>query len=220
MTQSIEKFRPIRQRQPVVDLLAMLFENAGIHVTDTGEEFSCHHHGTHIDFSEHLDTTNIDYVIEVDTEQVDHLVEVVSVNEVDETRRYMILSALFGPATKGSVNPFHCMNRVTRSGTLLSNRFLRRLLRMADLIHVCIKSPVLDEPEIGHTLVFDGNQWSLLSGLQGEPGRVFHLTIDDALDFHAHAFSALKTDSRIGWMIFAHWYLKWRRRVSKPHSNH
>lgn len=198
MTQSIDKFRFIRQQQPVVDLLATLFENAEIHVTDTGEEFSCHHHGTHIDFSEHLDTTSVDYVIEVDTEQVDHLVELISVNEVDETRRHMILSALFGAAIEGSVNPFHCMNGVTRSGTLLSNRFLRRLLRMVDLIHVCIRVPVLENPEIGHTLVFDGNQWSLLRGLQGEPGRVFHLTIDDALDFHTDAFSALKTDNRIG----------------------
>ena len=85
---------------------------------------------------------------------------------------------------------------------------------MEDLIHVYIRSPIRQEPEVGHTLVFERKEWLVFPGLHGEPGRVFRLTVDDALEFHNHAFGALKTDSRIGWMTFARWYLKWRKRVS------
>ena len=215
MTQSIEKFRSIRQYPAVVDLFALLFEKAGIRVVDTEEEFSCYHRGTHVDFEERIDEARVDYVLELDTPQVDHLVELASNREIDDARRYRILRTLFAPAIGASVNPFHCLKGVTVSSPLLSNRLVRRLLRMEDLIHVYIKSPIRNELEIGHTLVFERKKWLIFPGLHGEPGRVFRLTVDDALEFHKHAFSALKTDTRVGWIIFARWYLKWRKMVSE-----
>ena len=214
MTQSIEKFQSIQQYPAAVDLFALLFEKAGIRVVDTGEEFSCYHRGTHIDFEERLDEASVDYVLELNTTQVDHLVELASNREIDDARRYRILRALFAPAIGASVNPFQCLKGITVSSPLLSNRLFRRLLRMEDLIHVYIRSPIKGEPEVGHTLAFKGKEWLVSPGLHGEPGRVFRLTVDDALEFHKHAFSALKTDSRIGWITFARWYLKWRKRVS------
>ena len=86
---------------------------------------------------------------------------------------------------------------------------------MESLLHVYIKSPLQEESDIGHTLVFERKEWLVYPGLHGEPGRVFRLTVDDALEFHKNAFGALKTDSRIGWISFARWYLKWRKRVSE-----
>ena len=215
MTQSIEKFQSIQQYPAAVDLFALLFEKAGIRVVDTGEEFSCYHRGTHIDFEERLDEASVDYVLELNTTQVDHLVELASNREIDDARRYRILRALFAPAIGASVNPFQCLKGITVSSPLLSNRLFRRLLRMEDLIHVYIRSPIKDEPEVGHTLAFKEKEWLVSPGLHGEPGRVFRLTVDDALEFHKHAFSALKTESRIGWITFARWYLKWRKRVSE-----
>ena len=164
---------------------------------------------------ERLDEANVDYVLELNTTQVDHLVELASNREIDDARRYRILRTLFAPAIGASVNPFQCLKGITVSSPLLSNRLFRRLLRMEDLIHVYIRSPIRDEPEIGHTLVFERKEWLVSPGLHGEPGRVFRLTVDDALEFHKHAFSALKTDSRVGWITFARWYLKWRKRVSE-----
>ena len=215
MTQSIEKFQSIQQYPAAVDLFALLFEKAGIRVVDTGEEFSCYHRGTHIDFEERLDEASVDYVLELNTTQVDHLVELASNREIDDVRRYRILRTLFAPAIEASVNPFHCLKGITVSSPLLSNRLFRRLLRMDDLIHVYIRSPIKDEPEVGNTLVFERKEWLVFPGLHGEPGRVFRLTVDDALEFHKHAFSALKTDSRVSWITFARWYLKWRRKVSE-----
>ena len=215
MKQSIEKFQSIRQYPAAVDLFALLFEKAGIRVVDTGEEFSCYHRGTHIDFEERFDEANVDYVLELNTTQVDHLIELASNRVIDDARRYRILRTLFGPAIGASVNPFDCLKGITVSNPLLSNRLFRRLLRMEDLIHVYIRSPIRDEPEVGHTLVFERKEWLVFPGLHGEPGRVFRLTVDDALEFHKHAFNALKTDSRTGWLTFARWYLKWRKRVSE-----
>jgi len=214
MIQSIEKFQSVRQYPEAVGLFALLFEKAGIRVVDTGEEFSCHHRGTHIDFEERFDEASVDYVLELNTTQVDHLIELVSKREIDDARRYRILRTLFAPAIGASVNPFHCLKGITVSSPLLSNQLFRRLLRMEDLIHVYIRSPIIDDPEVGYTLVFERKEWLVFPDLHGKPGRVFRLTVEDALEFHKHAFNALKTDSGIGWIIFARWYLKWRKRVS------
>ena len=215
MIQSIEKFQSVRQYPEAVGLFALLFEKAGIRVVDTGEEFSCHHRGTHIDFEEQFDEASVDYVLELNTTQVDHLIELASNKEIDDVRRYRILHTLFAPAIGASVNPFHCLKDITVSNPLLSNQLFRRLLRMEDLIHVYIRSPIRGDPEVGHTLVFERKEWLVFPGLHGEPGRVFRLTVGDALEFHKHVFNALKTDSRIGWINFARWYLKWRKRVSE-----
>lgn len=215
IAQSIDKFQSIFQYPAVIDLFGLLFEKAGIRVVDTGEEFSCYHRGTHIDFEERFDESSVDYVVELNTTQVDHLIELASDRKIDDVRRYRILRTLFAPAIGASVNPFHCLKRITVSNPLLSNQLFRRLLRMEDLIHVYIRSPIKDEPEIGHTLVFEKKEWLVSPGLHGEPGRVFRLTVDDALEFHKHVFSALKIDSSRGWIVFARWYLKWRNRVSE-----
>ena len=209
------KFQSIQQYPAAVDLFALLFEKAGIRIIDTGEEFSCYHRGTHIDFEERFNEAIVDYVLELNTIQVDNLIELASNRVIDKARRYRILRTLFAPAIEASVNPFHCLKGITVSNPLLSNQLFRRLLRMEDLIHVYIKPPIKNEPEIGHTLVFERKEWLVFPGLHGNPGRVFRLTIDDALEFHKHAFNALKIDSRTGWLTFARWYLKWRKHVSK-----
>ena len=215
MTQSIEKFKSIRQYPAVVDLFALLFEKAGIRVVDTGEEFSCYHRGTHIDIEERLDEFNVDYVLGLTTTQVDALVELVSVGDIDEARRYSILKTLFAPAIEASVNPFPCLKGVTTSTPLISNTLLRRLLHMENLIHVYIVSPLPGEPEVGNTLVFENKEWQVSPGLHGDPGRIFRLTIDDALAFHSQAHRALKANTKIGWLKFGRWYLRWRRVVSR-----
>ena len=208
MTKDIDKFRSIRQYPEAVEFFSLLFEKAGIRIIETGEEFTCYHLDTYIGFESRLDQTSVDYVVELNRVQVDHLVELASNREINDAKQYRILSILFGPAIEASVNPFHCMKGITGSSPLLSNRLFRRLLRMEDLIHVYIRHPISEEPEIGHTLVFEEKEWSVSSGLHGEPGRVFRLTVDDALEFHKHAFAALKTNSNIGWLTFARWYLK------------
>ena len=88
---------------------------------------------------------------------------------VKEARRYSILKTLFAPAIKASVNPFPCLKIVTTSTPPISNTLLRRLLRMENLIHVYIVSPILGEPEVGNTLVFENKEWQVSPRLHDAP---------------------------------------------------
>lgn len=217
MKTSFRKFALVDQSSTARDFFSLLFERIGIRMTDTGEVLSCYHRGTHIDFEAKLNESNVDYVLELTTEQVDALVGLLSVRYIDEKRRYNILKTLFAPAIEASVNPFPCIKEVTTSSPLISNTLLRRLLRMENLIHVYIVSPIPGDSELGNTLVFDNRKWQVSPGLQGVPGRVFRLTIDDALAFHTQARRALKANTKIGWLKFGIWYLKWRSVVAwKP----
>ena len=214
MKSSFQKFTLVEQSPTARYFFSLLFERIGIRVVDTGEELSCYHRGIHIDFKEQLDESNVDYVIELTTKQVDALVELVSVGDLDEAMRYSILKTLFAPAIEASINPSPCLKGVTTSTSLISNTLLRRLLRMENLIHVYIVSPVQGEPDVGNTLVFENKEWKVFPGLRGTPGRIFRLTIDDALGFHSQAHRALKANTKIGWLKFGVWYLRWRRVVS------
>ena len=211
---SINKLESINRYPEAVNFLSLLFKNAGIRISDSGVEFSCHHHGSRIKFEQHLDESKVDYILELDTEQVHTLTELITVPKIDDIRKYRILNTLFSPAIETSVNPFDCLKGITRSNPLLSNSLLRRVLRMENLIHVYIEPPLDEEPEIGHTLIFAKKEWLIFKGIHGNPGRVFRLTVDDALDFHKHAFIALKSDSKMRWLTFVRWYLIWRHRVS------
>ena len=215
MKPSFEKFTLVEQSPTTRDFFSLLFERAGIRVADTGEELSCYHRGTHIDFEEQLNESDVDYVLELTTAQIDALVELISVGDIDEVRRYSILKTLFAPAIEASVNPFPCLKGVTASTPLISNTLLRRLLHMENLIHVYIVSPVQGEPDVGNTLVFENKEWKVFPGLRGTPGRIFRLTIDDALAFHSQAYRALKANTNIGWLKFGRWYLRWRQVVSE-----
>ena len=215
MQSSLQKLKLTQQSPAILDFFSVLFERIGIRVLDTGEELSCCHRGIHIDFEEELDESNVDYVLELTTKQVDGLVELVSVGDIDEERRYSIFKMLFVPAIEASINPFPCLKRVATVIPLVSNTLLRRLLRMENLVHVYIVSPVQGEPDVGNTLVFENKEWKVFPGLRGTPGRIFRLTIDDALAFHSQAYRALKANTNIGWLKFGRWYLRWRQVVSE-----
>lgn len=215
MKSSLQKLALVEQSHSARELFSMLFERLGIRVADTGEELSCYHRGSHIDIEEQLDESNVDYIIEITTKQVDALVELVSVGDIDEVTRYTILKTLFAPAIEASLNPFPCLKSVSSSTPLISNSIFRRLMRMENLIHVYIKSPIPGESEVGNTLVFENKEWQVSPGLHGNPGRIFYLTIDEVLAFHTHAYRALKTNSKIAWLKFGRWYLRWRSLVSQ-----
>ena len=215
MKSSLQKLTLVEQSPSAREFFFLVFERLGIRVTDTGEKLSCYHRGSHIDIEEQLDESNVDYVIELTTKQVDALVELVSVGDIDEVTRYTILKTLFAPAIEASVNPFPCLKRVSSSTPLISNSLFRRLMRMENLIHVYIKSPIPGEPEVGNTLVFENKEWQVSPGVHGVPGRIFYLTIDDVLAFHSQAYMALKANTNIGWLKFGKWYLRWRSLVSQ-----
>ena len=218
MKSTVRKLRLLQQHPSASDFFSILFETVGIRVVDTGEELSCYHRGTHIEFCEQLNESAVDYVLELTTKQVDSLVELLSVRDIDEVRRFSILKTLFQPTIEASINPFPCLKKVPIAMPLASNTLLRRLLRMENIIHVYIIPPSQEEPEIGHTLVFANKEWQLFPGLRGSPGRIFRLTIEDALTFHSHAFSALKSNNTMGWLKFGAWYLRWRKAVSERPS--
>jgi hypothetical protein len=178
MVSSADKFKLIHRYPAARDFFSILFESVGIRVVNTGEEFSCYHRGTHIDFEELLDESSVDYTVVLTTEQVDSLVGLMSVEDIDDVRRYRILKTLFAPAIEASVNPFPCLKGVAASTPITSNALLRRFLHMEEIVHVCIISPIQGEPDIGLTLYwgYDANRlWRVSTGLDGTPGTSISL---------------------------------------------
>lgn len=214
-SKSIHKLESVLQNTDTADFFSILFQKAGIRIVDTLEVITCYHQGTHITFEKGLDQSEVDYVIDLNTSQIDDLVELLSGNQINDQTRYDILKSLFLPAIDASVNPFHCLKYVTKSNGILSNPFIRRLFHMEDLLHIYMVPPGENPSEVGHTLIFAGKEWLVFPGLHGNSGRVFKLNIEQTMQFHGQAFTAIRTDSHIGWLRFARWYLKWRSNVSQ-----
>lgn len=206
MTTAVEKWKSITQSPQIVQFFAGLFDRAGVHVTDTGEEFTCSHDGDHITFTPGLDRSGVDYVVDVPAAKVDRLVENTKAAQIDEVEQYRVIAALFTPATEAMLkNP------------IMSNNVLRRLAGVEDLIHVHLVPPTPEEQEVSHTLIYAHDQWLVLPGLVGNPARTYRLTLQDALTYQKRVSSAMKTDRLSEWTRFGQWYREWRQGVSTTH---
>src|SRR5436309_1935447 len=125
MATSIEKWQSLTRHPQIVQFFRGLFERAGVRVSDTGEQFTCHHKGDHIELSPGLDPAGVDYVVEVTSPQVDRLTTYSGDRELDVHERYRILGALFTPATAAMLR-----------APVLANPWLRWLQGAEDIIHV------------------------------------------------------------------------------------
>lgn len=201
---ALEKWQAIIQKPPVVNFLSGLFENVGVKITDTSEEFTCHHNGERISFTPGIEETAVDFAVEIQSSQVDRLAEHANTGAFDQAEQYRIIRTLFTPATAATLkNP------------VFSNCIVRRLAGAEDLIHVYLKSPTPEEPDINHTLIFVRGQWLVIPGLHGRPGRVYRLTMDEARTYQRHALAAMKTARFTDLLSFSSWYKNWRQGVSR-----
>ena len=216
MQSTIEKLKSLEQYTESIKLFVQLFENAGIHVTDTNEQFSIHQKAGKVSFQTKLNRSSVDYIFETNSEQIDNVIKLASVACVDEINRYKILKSLFNAALTSGVNPFHCLKLVPKGSSLFKNSILRKFLRLKNSVHIYLKTPIKSEPEQIITLLFINGEWEVKQGKVGIAEITFQITIDDALEFHSEAFKAIKSNSTFQWFKFTRWYLKWRGKVYCP----
>jgi hypothetical protein len=204
MGTALEKWRAVTQDPRVIGFFKGTFERAGVRIADSGEAFTVVHRGDRVDFEPTLNESTTDFTVEIQQHQADRFADAASTGVLDPTAQYRALRALFTPATQATLkNP------------MLANGFMRRLARIESLIHVRLKSPVPDsEPDTAHTLVHARDQWLVIPGLHGRPGRTFELSIEDAIVYQRHVLKALRQNTWIGWLRFGSWYLRWRPTVS------
>jgi hypothetical protein len=203
MATSLEKWQSITQDPRVVEFFKGLFENIGIRVTDTKEEFTCHHRGDHIEFTPGVIPAEVDYTVELQSFQVDRLAGQARTGSLDEAEQYRIVSTLFTPATAA-----------TLKHPVLANPLIRRLMGAEDLIHVELKSPGPQEPDAQHTLIYANRQWLVFPGLHGRPRRIYRLSLAEALEYHRKVFASLKVKKWSSLVAYASWYRRWRKQVS------
>ena len=203
MATNFEKWQSMTQDPRIVGFFAGLFHTAGVRVTDANEEFTAFHRGDHIEFREDLDPSAVDYVVEIDSGQVDRMVGYAEKGELDLQAQYRITRVLFTPTTAATLkNP------------VLSNPILRRLARVEDHVHITLTSPVPEEEDYSHTLVYVKGQWVVTPGLHGSPRRRFNITMDEALAYHRRVLAAIKAHSWMEWIKYSRWYVAWRKTVS------
>lgn len=201
---SMGKWQALTQPPGVVEFFRGLFERVGVKIIETGEAFTGRHKGDKIEFAAGINEPEVDFTVDITTEQVDRLSSHVDSGTLGTAEEFRIVRTLFTPATQATLrNP------------MLANGLLRRLNGVEDLIHVHLRSPVDEEEDVSHTLIYAAGQWVVIPGLHGKPRRVFDLTMANALEYHRRILDAIHKDSFANWLAFASWYRKWRKEVSK-----
>jgi hypothetical protein len=203
MGPALAKWQSLTQHPRVVQFFTGLLDHAGVRVTDTGEEFTCHHRGDRIEFEPALDPAKVDYTVDIVAAQVDRMAAHAASGELDEAQQYRIISTLFTPATAATLR-----------SSVLANPFLRRLAGAEELIHVHLVPPTPGQEPVRHTLVYANRQWLVLPGLHGRPGRTYRMGLADALEYQRRVFHAVKANRLLTWLKFCFWYRSWRKGVS------
>ena len=189
----------------IVESLQGMFSKLGIHVIDTGEEFTCIHRDDHIEFVSGLKASDVDFAVEVFAFQLERLAAHVDAGELEEVEQFRIARTLFTAGTG---------KRHVMSNPLMSNSVLRRLIRGKNLMHVYLVSPDLaQEPDASYTVMFINDEWLVIPGLHGHPKRVLRVPIGEAIELQKHLFAGMKSGNLAKWMKIAKWYVDWRKRV-------
>jgi len=66
------------------------------------------------------------------------------------------------------------------------------------------------------TLIYVNKGWLVIQGLQGEPERIFRVSVADALELQRHLFAGMKAGSWLEWLKIGRWYVGWRKKVEVP----
>ena len=190
----------------VAHFVAGAFERLGVQVRDTGESFTCLHRKDRIDVEQGGARDGVDYTVEVEASQLERLRQQVQANRFDEMEKFRLVRVLFTPATAAMLE----------AKSVLSQPLVRKLAGVEDLIHVRLRSPMKEEEEGAHTLIYAAGQWLVFPGLHGRAKRTFTLSTEQALDYQRHIFAAVKKRTMGHWLRFGLWYRRWREQVSRP----
>ena len=207
---SLERWQSIEVSPNVLEFFKPLFGRVGVHVIDTGEEFTTIVKESNVEFIENIDENNVDYVVEIYSYQVDLLANYISNGELSDIEQFRILKVLVKSEIKGANNPLN--------NPLMSSSIFRWLIRGKNVLHVNLISP---DPELagdGHFTFLYADGWVVIEGLHGTPQRVLNVSLENALELQIKFYDSMKANSWRQWYKTAKWYKKWRKKVSQPIS--
>ena len=196
----------IFQTPAIVDYFDGMFTNLGIVMEETGEQFTIHHNGKSMKFMKGLNKKGVDFVVPLRAQNIENMISHAESGTISNQESWQILSVLFTPLT-----------RETLKSPVLSVNWRRKLAGVEDLTHVILLSPDGKEAS-NHTLIYVKNQWLVLSGLHGNPGRTYRMNPNHAILYQKKIFAAMQKDSFIDWFQFSSWYKKWRKSCSEKHK--
>lgn len=203
---SIEKWQTLMTPPDIIEFFKGIFDKVGVHIIDTGEEFTCIHKGNQIEFENKLERGKVDYIVEIYSYQVDRLANYVSTGELDDIEKFRIARAFMNSKVAGAKSPL--------KNPLMRNFMFRWYIKGNNLVHMTIISPNPQIEKDAYLTFVYTDEWVGISGLHGSPKRIFNLTVDDALELQRHLHEGMKTDSWFHWFKTARWYKEWRKKVS------
>jgi len=199
---SMKEWEELLDKPQLADFFNGIFDNLGIIVDETSEEFTVHHKGNHFTLSKGINKASVDYTVHLKPENIANMKRHGSDEEISSDEAYKIMSVLFSPLTKASLD--HPM---------LKKPLKRKLAGIENLIHVNLISNN-NKNITSHSLIFINREWIVAEGIHGTPKRTYSITPEQALDYQRHIFKAIKNDTRKEWNRFRKWYLTWRKNVS------
>ena len=207
---SLQRWQSVEVPPNVLEFFIRLFERVGVHVIDTGEEFTCILKRDGVAFEDTLDEDQVDYTVEIYSYQVDRLAKYVSSGKIDDVEKFRVLKAVLKSRMSGAKNPL--------KNPLMASVIFRWLIKGKKVLHVNVVSPDPQAESDGHYTFLYADEWVVTEGLHGTPKRVFTVALGDALELQRKLYEGMKVDSWIHWLKIASWYKKWRDRVSRPVS--
>lgn len=198
-----EMWAPLLNKEGLAEYFSGLYESLGIEIEETGEKITVLHLGNHFELKDGIDPDSVDYNITLKLENIKNMAQHGEDNKIDSYESYRIMSVLFTPLTRSSLeNP------------MMNKPFQQKMAKIENHVHVYLESPTNDE-FVSHTLIFLNKKWIVAEGIHGEAKREFRLNPDQAIVYQREAYHAQKEDSRKSWKKFKKFYLEWRKTVSK-----
>jgi hypothetical protein len=198
---AMQAWQNIVQTPEIIAYFNGVFQQAGVRIEETGEQFTVTHTGAAITFAPGI-APDVDFVVPLRLENVQNLVGHTLDGKIDPGESWRIVQVLFTPMTQATLRT-----------PMMVNPWMLRLAGVEDRIHVHLLYPNGGDAAT-HTLIYEDGRWRVLSGLHGTAQRTYRLTPDQALDYQRHVTQAARQNSLRGWIQFALWYRQWRAAVS------
>ena len=203
MEQTLERWRAITDNRELVRFVAGMFSRLAIHVSDREERLTVVHDGDQVTLLPGADEKACDYLVTIDAHEADRLADEASRPHLGEVERFRIMRAMFTPATAATLRT-----------PPMDSPVLKWLSGAESIIHVRLLSPIRDEPDGTHTLIYASWQWLVIPGLHGKPKRLYTMTVEQSADYQRRVHKLLTHGTLAGWIRFGRWYRQWRRDVS------
>src|SRR5262249_12252575 len=142
----LERLKTLSIPPAVIEPTQGMFSQIGVRVIDTGEAFTCLHHGDRVEFVRGVNETAVDFTVRVYQFQLLRLAEYIRQGRLDEVEQFRIACTFF----INSAGSRHII-----ANPLMSNQVLRRIVRGKNLMHVTLLSPdPAEEPDAAYTIIF------------------------------------------------------------------